>query len=137
MKAPSDIVATARLPPHGPLCHGSLMGFSSLSMTLMSTMRGLRPQEPLSCLNRRMGRQRDDIELRIWKDIAGCSWHETSRPRFTFATALPLCRSLAMRARIEARSFTPLYLPPNKQLQRAVTRNRGRTAQRAAAELRR
>jgi hypothetical protein len=26
-----------------------------------------------------MGRQRDDIELRIWKDIAGCSWHETSR----------------------------------------------------------
>ena len=24
-----------------------------------------------------MGRQQDDIELRIWKDIAGCSWHET------------------------------------------------------------
>ena len=44
----------------------------------MSTMRGLRLQEPLSCLNLRMGRQRDDIELRILKDIAGCSWHETS-----------------------------------------------------------
>ena len=42
-----------------------------------------------------------------------------------------------MRARNEARSFTPLYLPSNKQLQRTVTRNRGRTAQRAAAELRR
>ena len=46
----------------------------------MSTMLGRRPQEPLSCLNRRMGHQRDAIELRIWKDIAGCSWHETSRP---------------------------------------------------------
>ncbi len=31
----------------------------------MSTMLGLRPQEPLSCLNQRMDRQRDDIELRI------------------------------------------------------------------------
>ena len=41
-------------------------------------MLGLRPQEPLSCLNRRMGRRRDDIELRISRDIAGCSWHETS-----------------------------------------------------------
>ena len=44
----------------------------------MSTMLGPRPQEPLSCLNRKMGRQRDDIELRTWKDIDGCSWHETS-----------------------------------------------------------
>ncbi len=44
----------------------------------MSTMLGLRLQEPLSCLNPRMGRQRDDIELRIKKDIDGCSWHETS-----------------------------------------------------------
>jgi len=33
-----------------------------------------------------------------------------------------------MRARIEARSFTPLCQPPNKQLQRTVTRNRGRAA---------
>ncbi len=65
MKAPSDIVAIARLPPHGPLCHGSLMVFSSVLRTSMSTMLGLRPQEPLSCLNPRMGRQRDDIELRI------------------------------------------------------------------------
>jgi len=64
-EGPSDIAATARLPPHGPLCHGSLMVFSSLLRTSMSTMLGLRPQEPLSCLNRRMGRQRDDIELRI------------------------------------------------------------------------
>src|SRR5262245_35112944 len=78
MKAPSDIATTARLPPHGPLCHGLLMAFSSMLRTSMSTTLGLRPQEPLSCLNRRMGRQRDDIELRIWKDIAGCSWHETS-----------------------------------------------------------
>ena len=31
-----------------------------------------------------------------------------------------------MRARIEASSFTPLCQPPNKQLQRTVTRNRGR-----------
>ena len=53
------------LPPHGPLSHGSLMVFSSMLRTSMSTMLGLRPQEPLSCLNRRMGRQRDDIELRI------------------------------------------------------------------------
>ena len=45
--------------------HGSLMVFSSMLRTSMSTMLGLRPQEPLSCLNRRMGRQRDDIELRI------------------------------------------------------------------------
>jgi hypothetical protein len=44
----------------------------------MSTMLRRRPQEPLSCLNRKMGRRRDDIELRIWKDIDGCSWHETS-----------------------------------------------------------
>src|SRR4030095_9524455 len=79
MKAPSDIASTARLPPHGPLCHGSLMGFSSMLRTSMSTMRGLRPQEPQSCLNRRMGRRRGDIELRISKDIDGCSWHETSR----------------------------------------------------------
>ena len=56
-----------------------------------------------------------------------------------------------MRARIEARSFPPLCQPHNKQLQRTLTRNRGRavgaafhyaptacwTAQRAAAELRR
>jgi hypothetical protein len=41
-----------------------------------------------------------------------------------------------MRARIEARSFTPLCQQPNKQLQRTVTRNRW-TAQRVAAELRR
>jgi hypothetical protein len=40
-------------------------GFSSTLRTSMSTTLGLRPQEPLSCLNRRMGRQRDDIELRI------------------------------------------------------------------------
>src|SRR5687767_16041449 len=79
MKVPSDIATTARLPPHGPLCHGSLMVFSSMLTTSTSTMLGLRPRERLSCLNRRMGRQRDDIELRIWKDIAGCSWHETSR----------------------------------------------------------
>src|SRR6185295_10340453 len=78
MKAPSDIATTARLPPHGPLCAGSLMVFSSLLRTSMSTMLGRRPQEPLSCLNRRMGRQRDDIELRISRDIDGCSWHETS-----------------------------------------------------------
>src|SRR6185295_8741020 len=78
MKARSDIVATARLPPHGPLCHGSSMVFSSLLRTSMSTMLGLRRQEPLSCLNPRMGRQRDDIELRILKDIDGCSWRETS-----------------------------------------------------------
>src|SRR5687767_8381077 len=78
MKVPSDIVATARLPPHGRLCHGSLMVFSFMLRTSMSTMLGLRPREPLSCLNPRMGRQRDDIELRIWKDIDGCSWHETS-----------------------------------------------------------
>jgi hypothetical protein len=64
-RTPSDIVATARLPPHGPLCHGSLMVFSSMLRTSMSTMLGLRPQEPLSCLNRKMGRQRDDTELRI------------------------------------------------------------------------
>ena len=31
-----------------------------------------------------------------------------------------------MRARIEARSFTPQCQPPNKQLQRIVTRNRER-----------
>jgi hypothetical protein len=49
-------------------------------------------------------------------------------PLFTIATALPLCRRLAMRARIEARSFTPQCQPPNKQLQRTVTRNRGRSA---------
>ena len=64
-EAPSDIVATARSPPHGPLCHGSLMVFSSMLRTSMSTMLRRRPQEPLSCLNRKMGRQRDDIELRI------------------------------------------------------------------------
>ena len=56
-----------------------------------------------------------------------------------------------MRARIEARSFTPLCQPPNKQLQRTVIGRRGRgasvsfhcahaprfTRRRAAAELRR
>ena len=47
------------------LSHGSLMVFSSILRTLMSTMLVPRPQEPLSCPNRRMGRQRDDIELRI------------------------------------------------------------------------
>src|SRR5688572_33019863 len=78
MKAPSDIAPTARLPPHGLLSHGSLMVFSSTLRTSMSTMPGPRPEEPLSCLNRRMGRQRDDIELKIWKDIDGCSWHEPS-----------------------------------------------------------
>src|SRR5687768_16894358 len=76
MKAPKDLAAIARLPRHGPLCPGSLMVFSSVWMTSTSTMLGLRPQEPLSCPNPRMGRQRDDIELRIWKDINGCSWHE-------------------------------------------------------------
>jgi hypothetical protein len=25
-----------------------------------------------------MGRRRDDIESRIWRDIDGCSWRETS-----------------------------------------------------------
>ncbi len=79
MKAPSDIVGTARLPPHGPLCHGSLMVFSSTLRTSMSTTLGRRPQEQLSCLNRRMGRQRDDIALRISKDIDGCLWPETSQ----------------------------------------------------------
>src|SRR4026207_146601 len=79
MKAPGDIAATARLPPPGPLCHGSLMEFSSRLMTSMSTMRGPGPQEPLSCLNRRMGHRRGDIELRISKDIDGCSWHEASK----------------------------------------------------------
>jgi hypothetical protein len=79
MRVPSAIAATARLPLHGPHCHGPLMGFSSMLMTLMSTMRGLRPQEPSSCLNRRTGRRRADIELRISKDIDGCSCHETSR----------------------------------------------------------
>ena len=54
------------------------MVFSSMLRTSMSTMLELRLQEPLSCLNPRMGRQRDDIELRISKDIDGCSWHETS-----------------------------------------------------------
>ena len=44
----------------------------------MSTMLGPRLREPLSCLNPRLGRRRDDTELRIWKDIDGCSWHETS-----------------------------------------------------------
>ena len=65
MKAPGDIATTARLPPHGPLCHGSLMVFSSMLTMSTSTMLGPRPRERLSCLNRRMGRQRDDIELRI------------------------------------------------------------------------
>src|SRR4030095_3131091 len=78
MKDPSDIAATASCPPHGPLCNGSLMVFSSMLRTSMSTMLRRRPQEPLSCPNRKMGRQRDDIEWRIWKDIDGCSWHETS-----------------------------------------------------------
>src|SRR5262245_29533231 len=81
MKGPSDIATTARVSPHGPLCHGSLMVFSSMLKTSMSTMLGPRPQEPLSCRNRRMGRQRDDIELRILKDIAGCSWHESKITR--------------------------------------------------------
>ena len=59
-EGPSDIAATARLPPHGPLSPGSLMVFSSTLRTSMSTMLGRRPQEPLSCLNRRMDRQRDE-----------------------------------------------------------------------------
>ena len=56
-----------------------------------------------------------------------------------------------MRARIEARSFTPLCQPPNKQLERTVIRRHVRaasapfhyalaarwTARRAAAQLRR
>src|SRR5215831_13028986 len=93
MKAPSDIAATARLPLHGLLCHGSLMGFSSMLRTSMSTMRGLRPQEPQSCLNRRMGRRRDDIELRISKDIDGCSWHETSRHAIHKRNGKTRCRN--------------------------------------------
>ena len=48
-----------------PLTKKSLMVFSSMLRTSMSTTLGLRPQEPLSCLSPRMGRPRDDIELRI------------------------------------------------------------------------
>ena len=77
-KAPSDIVATARLLLHGPtlpwIIDGVLVCFEDVDDTLL----GLRLQEPLSCLNPRMGRPRNDIELRIQKDIDGCSWHETS-----------------------------------------------------------
>jgi hypothetical protein len=50
-------------------------------------------------------------------------------PPFTIATALSLCRTLAMRARIEARSFTPwCQPPPNKLLERTVIRRRVRAA---------
>src|SRR5688500_15854763 len=83
MKARNDSATTARSPPS----HGSLMVFSSTSRTSMSTMLGLRPQEPLSCLDRRMDRRRDVIELRIWKGIDGCSW-------LTPADAAYLCRRL-------------------------------------------
>ena len=41
------------------------MVFSSILKTLMSTMLVLKPQEPLSYPNRKMGRQHDDIGLRI------------------------------------------------------------------------